>query len=96
MRSCLQKLSQGDHSLMLRYQNKYRSVIKSRPDYVRQMVESLNARGIACETPQVNHRARPDMGAACRSMVDEARRGGDVELAARLRGIGKAPARPAR
>ena len=81
VRSCLQKLSQGDHSLMLRYQNKYRSVIKSRPDYVRQMVESLNARGIACETPQVNHRARPDMGAACRSMVDEARRGGDAELA---------------
>ena len=45
------------------------------------MVESLNARGIACETPQVNHRARPDLGAACRSMVDEARRGGDAELA---------------
>ena len=94
VRSCLQKLSQGDHSLMLRYQNKYRSVIKSRPDYVRQMVESLNARGIACETPQVNHRARPDLGAACRSMVDEARRRRGT--GARLRGIGKAPARPAR
>ena len=30
VRSCLQALSGGDHSLMLRYQNKYRAVIKSR------------------------------------------------------------------
>ena len=81
VRSCLQKLSQGDHSLMLRYQNKYRAVIKSRPDYVRKMVEALNARGIACDTPQVNHRARPDAGAACQGLVDEARRSGDAELA---------------
>ena len=27
VRSCLQKLAGGDHSLMLRYQNKYRAVI---------------------------------------------------------------------
>ena len=35
VRSCLQTLSGGDHSLMLRYQNKYRAVIKSRPEYVK-------------------------------------------------------------
>jgi hypothetical protein len=81
VRSCLQKLSDGDHSLMLRYQNKYRSIIKSRPEYVRDMVEKLNARGIHCDQPQVNHRTRPDMGAACRGLVDEARRMGDAELA---------------
>lgn len=81
VRSCLQKLSQGDHSLMLRYQNKYRSVIKSRPEYVREMVERLNRRGIACDAPQVNHRVRPDMCAACEDMVDQARRAGDAELA---------------
>ncbi|HIS02930.1 MAG TPA: hypothetical protein IAA75_03365 [Candidatus Pullichristensenella avicola] len=81
VRSCLQALSKGDHSLMLRYQNKYRAVIKSRPDYVRKMVEALNARGIACDTPQVNHRVRPDAGAACRDLVEEARRSGDTELA---------------
>ena len=45
VRSCLQKLSGGDHSLMLRYQNKYRAVIKSRPDYVHDMVERLNEQG---------------------------------------------------
>ena len=81
VRSCLQTLSGGDHSLMLRYQNKYRAVIKSRPEYVKKLVEALNARGVACETPQVNHRVRPDVGAACQTMVDEARRAGDAELA---------------
>ena len=81
VRACLQKLSGGDHSLMLRYQNKYRAVIKGRPEYVKAMVEALNARGVACDTPQVNHRARPDVGAACGAMVEEARRAGDTELA---------------
>ena len=61
VRSCLQKLSGGDHSLMLRYQNKYRAVIKSRPDYVQDIVEKLKSQGVECETPQVNHRVRADL-----------------------------------
>ena len=81
VRSCLQKLSGGDHSLMLRYQNKYRAVIKSRPDYVRAMVEKLNGEGVMCDAPQVNHRSRSDLNASCAQMVDEARRSGDAELA---------------
>ena len=81
VRACLQKLSGGDHSLMLRYQNKYRSVIKSRPDYVHEVVERLNARGITCEEPQVNHRARADLSESTEALVSEARRAGDPELA---------------
>ena len=81
VRSCLQKLSGGDHSLMLRYQNKYRAVIKSRPDYVRQLVEKLNEQGVVCETPQVNHRARADLQASSGQLMAEARRSGDAELA---------------
>lgn len=81
VRSCLQKLSGGDHSLMLRYQNKYRAVIKSRPDYVRTLVERLNSEGVMCDTPQVNHRTRGDLNASCAQMVDEAQRAGDAELA---------------
>ncbi len=81
VRSCLQKLSGGDHSLMLRYQNKYRAVIKSRPEYVQDIVEKLQGRGIACETPQVNHRARADLQASGEALVTEARRSGDAELA---------------
>ena len=81
VRSCLQKLSAGDHSLMLRYQNKYRAVIKSRPEYVRELVERLNGQGVECETPTVNHRVRADVGRSCERLEEEARRSGDAELA---------------
>ena len=81
VRSCLQKLSGGDHSLMLRYQNKYRAVIKSRPDYVRAMVDRLNSEGIACDTPQVNHRVRCDLNQSCSQLMEEGRSSGDPELA---------------
>lgn len=81
VRSCLQKLSAGDHSLMLRYQNKYRAVIKSRPEYVRELVEKLNGQGVSCDQPQVNHRTRADIHTSCRGLTDEARRLGDTELA---------------
>ena len=81
VRSCLQKLSGGDHSLMLRYQNKYRAVIKSRPEYVRGLVDKLNSEGISCDAPQVNHRTRSDLNASCEQMVAEAQRAGDPELA---------------
>lgn len=81
VRSCLSKLSGGDHSRMLRLQNKYRSVIKTRPEYVREMVERLNKEGVPCDQPQVNHRTRPDMNAACQDLMDEAQRFGDADLA---------------
>ena len=81
MRACLQKLSGGDHSLMLRYQNKYRAVIKSRPDYVKALVERLNSEGVNCVTPEVHHRVRSDLGASCRQLGEEARLYGDPELA---------------
>ena len=45
------------------------------------LVEALNARGVPCETPQVNHRVRPDVAAACQTLTDEGRRSGDAELA---------------
>lgn len=102
VRACLQKLSGGDHSLMLRYQNKYRAIIKSRPDYVREIVDKLGAQGVICEPPTVNHRARADVGQSCARMEEEARRSGDADLARAcdtiagyLRGLRMAPANPA-
>ena len=84
VRSCLQKLSGGDHSLMLRYQNKYRSVIKNRPDYVQQLVDELNAEGLECSAPQVNHRQRPDLKDAVDALGAEAALHSDPELARAL------------
>lgn len=45
VRSCVQSLAGGDRKLMLRYQNKYRSVLKSRPNMVRQIIEDMAADG---------------------------------------------------
>ena len=102
VRSCLQKLSGGDHSLMLRYQNKYRAVIKSRPEYVREIVERLNEQGVACDPPTVNHRMRADVGRSCDRLEEEGRRFGDADLARAcdtisnyLRGLRVSPAAPA-
>ncbi len=81
VRSCLQDISGGDHSLMLRYQNKYRSVIKNRPDYVRQLVDKLNDEGLECEAPQVNRRIRPDIHTSLDALGSEAMLHGDPELA---------------
>lgn len=81
VRSCLQKLSGGDHSLMLRYQNKYRAIIKTRPDYVKTLVDRLNSEGVNCDTPHVNHRTRSDLNASCEQLTGEAQRAGDADLA---------------
>lgn len=80
VRSCLQEISGGDHSLMLRYQNKYRSVVKTRPEYVKKLVDDLNAQGIECVTPQVNHRPRTDMRTAIGELEYSASLQNDPEL----------------
>lgn len=89
VRSCLQEISGGDHSLMLRYQNKYRSVIKTRPEYVQQMVDDLNAQGVECNTPQVHHRPRADMRGACDALERTMPVQGDAELARAIQVLAK-------
>ena len=80
VRACLSRISGGDHSRMLRYQNKYRSVIKSRPEYVQSIVDQLQADGVPCTAPSVHHRSRLDLGDAIAGMTLSARRTGDAEL----------------
>lgn len=80
VRGCLQQISGGDHSRMLRLQNKYRAVLRSKPEYVKQMVERLNGEGVECNAPEVNHRPRPELGAALEHLQNEARQN-DPELA---------------
>ena len=80
VRSCLQRMAGGDHSLMLRYQNKYRSIIKSRPDLVNQVVDRLRAEGVDVHAPQVNHRPRTTLAEACDRLGESARLAEDPEL----------------
>lgn len=80
VRACLKKISGGDHARMLRYQNKYRAVLKNRPDYVRRMVEELNQEGVECSAPEVTSRVRVSPGEACRGLNESAYRAGDAEI----------------
>ena len=88
VRSCLQRLSGGDHSLMLRYQNKYRSTIKARPELVSQAIEKLRAEGIDAEPPQVRSRVRQSLGDVVLSLGNRAQQQGDPELVKALSTIG--------
>ena len=51
VRACVRRLSGGDKSRMLRYQNKYRSTIRTRPDLVRAIMEQLSSEGIPFVSP---------------------------------------------
>lgn len=57
VRACVTRLADGDQRLMLRYQNKYRAMLKSRPDVVRSIVERLRRQGLDMPEPTGARRA---------------------------------------
>lgn len=56
VRACVNRLAGGDRAGMLRYQNKYRSVLKNRPEMLMEVANELRAEGLPC----------PDDVLACR------------------------------
>ena len=56
VRACVTELAGGDRTGMLRYQNKYRSILKNRPEMLMEVAEELRMEGLPC----------PDNVAACR------------------------------
>lgn len=56
VRACVTRLAGGDRAGMLRYQNKYRSVLKNRPELLMEIAEELRSEGLPC----------PENAAACR------------------------------
>lgn len=59
VRACTLAMGNGDNKLMLRYQNKYRSLIKSNPKLVRQIISGMQNEGIAAFDPySAQRRAR--------------------------------------
>ena len=48
-------LSEGSNSRMLRYQNKYRTVLKTRPELIAQVCEELRREGLPCPDTAVEH-----------------------------------------
>jgi len=56
VRACVIRRAEGDRSAMLRYQNKYRSVLKNRPELLMEVAQELRQEGLPC----------PDNVVACR------------------------------
>lgn len=56
VRACVTQLADGDRAGMLRYQNKYRSILKNRPELLMEVAQELRAEGLPC----------PENAAACR------------------------------
>ena len=48
VRACVMALSGGSNSRMLRYQNKYRTILKTRPEMIAQVCEELRQEGLPC------------------------------------------------
>ncbi len=48
VRACVMEMSGGDRSRMLRYQNKYRSILRKKPDLIEQVCRELKQEGLPC------------------------------------------------
>ena len=48
VRACVTRRAGGDRSAMLRYQNKYRSVLKNRPELLMEVAKELRLEGLPC------------------------------------------------
>lgn len=59
VRACVTRLSGGDRSQMLRMQNKYRSVLKSRPELLLETARELRREGLPCPENVAGCRSRP-------------------------------------
>ena len=69
VRACVTELAQGDRAGMLRYQNKYRSILKNRPELLMEVAQELRMEGLPC----------PDNVAACRRYERASRNGEPLE-----------------
>ena len=56
VRAAVMALSGGDRARMLRYQNKYRAVLKKRPELIAEVLHDLQSEGIDCRSPLENRR----------------------------------------
>lgn len=78
VRACVRSLAGGDRTLMLRYQNKYRSTVRTRPELVRRIMDRLSAQSIPFVSPYTAEDFSPEEAmAALRGRADQS---GDPQL----------------
>ncbi len=76
VRACVRQLAGGDRTRMLRYQNKYRSTVRTRPELVHRVMERLNEQGRAFVSPY----AQTENGADLDQLKTRARESGDAHI----------------
>ena len=76
VRACVRRLSGGDKTLMLRYQNKYRSTVRTRPDLVHKVMDALSQEGIPYVSPYAGEESQDVMP----RLKQQAERSGDAQL----------------
>lgn len=81
VRACTLRLGGGDQSAMLRYQNKYRSTIRTRPELVRRVMQRLSEEGVAYVSPYAaQEEAAPCAAPSLAQLKKRARDAGDAQL----------------
>ena len=79
VRACVRNLAGGDKSRMLRYQNKYRSVVRTRPELVERIMEDLTREGVAYVSPYPGDGAKA-AGARMAQLKTRAQETGDAQI----------------
>ncbi|MCH5279419.1 MAG: hypothetical protein J1E60_06475 [Christensenellaceae bacterium] len=66
VRSCTLRMGNGDNRAMLRYQNKYRSILKKNPELVEQIMKKLESEGIYTTDPYAKQREKAETARTAR------------------------------
>jgi len=92
VRACTMSMGGGDNKAMLRYQNKYRALLKNRPRLVKQVAEELRAEGVDFD-PYKTVRSRGGKGSVSGESFKEAARKLDridgMDSAAFIKGLNR-------
>ncbi len=90
VRACVTRLADGDRSRMLRYQNKYRSVLRGKPELLERVAGELRAEGLPCpESVDLCVGGDRRMNGLYQNALRLSRETGDGTLAAMLEGLNR-------
>lgn len=78
VRACVRRLAGGDRTLMLRYQNKYRSTIRTRPELVKKVMEELSLNGVPFVSPYAQDQDEAE--STLENLEQRAAQSGDPQL----------------
>lgn len=76
VRACVRRMADGDRTRMLRYQNKYRSTVRTRPELVRRVMDRLSEQGRAYISPYAQGEKTEELA----KLKNRAQESGDAQI----------------